>query len=57
MQAVVQKLSDTPHNTYASQMVQYRGNYILIKVISKLLFNYNYVNHLKKKKQPVFHGR
>lgn len=32
MQAVVQKLSDAPFNMYASQNLQYRANYVLVKV-------------------------
>ena len=35
MQAVVQKLSDAPFNTYANQYLQYRANYVLVKVFRK----------------------
>ena len=37
MQAVVQKLSDAPFNTYGSQYLQYRANYVLVKVFRKYL--------------------
>ncbi|XP_066922024.1 uncharacterized protein CXorf65 homolog isoform X2 [Clytia hemisphaerica] len=36
MQAVVQKLSDAPKSSYASSYLQYRANYVLIKIISRL---------------------
>ena len=35
MQAVVQKLSVAPVNMYASQYLQSRGNYVLVKVFRK----------------------
>lgn len=35
MQAVVQKLSDASFNTYGSQYLQYRANYVLVKVFRK----------------------
>lgn len=35
MQAVVQKLADQPDEMYVNEIIQARGNYILIKVIRK----------------------
>ena len=35
MQAVVQKLADQPDEIYVNEIIQARGNYILIKVIRK----------------------
>jgi len=36
MQAVVQKLSDAPKSSYASSYLQYRANYVLIKIIKRI---------------------
>ena len=35
MQAVVQKLCDKPDENYATEIIQSRASYILIRVISK----------------------
>ena len=35
MQAAVQKLADQPDEMYVNEIIQARGNYILIKVIRK----------------------
>lgn len=35
MQAVVQKLADQPDEMYVNEIIQARGNYILIKVVRK----------------------
>lgn len=35
MQAVVEKLADQPDEMYVNEIIQARGNYILIKVIRK----------------------
>lgn len=39
MQAVVQKLADQPDEMYVNEIIQARGNYILIKVIRKCEIN------------------
>jgi len=36
MQAVVQKLSDYSENTYANEILQARGNYVLVKFIRRV---------------------